>query len=95
MIHTLPLSLSFIVYISSPLSYPLSFFFPVTSLTSILLSPSETQQQADDIALAVEVTYESQGKPLLTISDAIEAGSYFENPGADVLRVGDAKGRTH
>ena len=71
------------------LVHPLSF----SPSLSPSPSPSETQQQADDIALAVEVTYESQGKPLLTISDAIEAGSYFENPGADVLRVGDAKGR--
>ena len=39
------------------------------------------------------MTYESQGKPLLTIADAIEAGSYFENSGAHVIRVGDAKGK--
>ena len=39
------------------------------------------------------MSYESQGKPLLTIADAIEAGSYFENPGAKVVQVGDAKGK--
>ena len=53
----------------------------------------ETQQQADEIALAVKVTYESQGKPLITIADAIEAKSFFKHPGAKVLQVGDAKGK--
>ena len=42
----------------------------------------------------VEVSYESQGKPLLTIADAIEAGSYFKDPGADVVQVGDPKGQS-
>ena len=41
----------------------------------------------------MEVTYESQGKPLLTIADAIEAESFFKHPGAKVLQVGDAKGK--
>ena len=58
-----------------------------------LILLAETQQQADEIALAVEVSCESQGKPLLTIADAIEAGSYFDN-GSDVVQVGDVKG-TH
>ena len=44
------------------------------------------------IALAVKVSYESQGKPLLTIADAIAAGSYFEDPGRQPIEVGDAKG---
>lgn len=36
---------------------------------------------------------ESVGKPLLTIQEAIAAGSFFDNPGpADVVKVGDAKG---
>lgn len=52
---------------------------------------AETQQQADEIALAVVVSYESQGKQLLTIADAIEADSYFENPGGHPIDFGDAK----
>ena len=36
---------------------------------------------------------ESVGKPLLTIQEAIAAGSFFDSPGpADVVKVGDAKG---
>ena len=65
----------------------------VCSLSTSLCLLLETQQQADEIALAVKVTYESQGKPLLTIADAIEAKSFFKHPGAKVLQVGDAKGK--
>ena len=41
----------------------------------------------------MKVSYESQGKPLLTIADAIAAGSYFEDPGRQPIEVGDAKGQ--
>ena len=65
-----------------------SLYIPILlSKTSL---PQETQQQADEIALVVKVSYESQGKPLLTIADAIAAGSYFKYPGT--IEAGDAKG---
>ena len=64
-----------------------------TVSTSYNVSFSETQQQAEEIALAVQVTYDPVGKPLITIAEAIAADSFFPNPGADVLRVGDAKGQ--
>ncbi|CAI8020059.1 Xanthine dehydrogenase/oxidase [Geodia barretti] len=58
---------------------------------AVAIVVAETQRQADEIALAVKVSYESQGKPLLTIADAIAAGSYFEDPGRQPIEVGDAK----
>ena len=39
----------------------------------------------------VEVEYEVVGQPLLTIQEAIKAGSFF-GKGPGVLTVGDAKG---
>ena len=41
---------------------------------------------------AAGIEYESVGKPILTIQDAIAAGSFFDNPGASPVVVGDAKG---
>ena len=54
---------------------------------------SDTQENATRIAQAVSVQQESVGKPILTLRDAIAAGSFFDRPGpADVVNVGDAKG---
>ena len=52
----------------------------------------DTQQNANMIAgvAAAGVKYESAGKPILTIQEAIAAGSFFD-PEASVLQVGDAK----
>jgi len=53
---------------------------------------SDTQENATRIAQAVSVQQESAGKPILTLQDAIAAGSFFDSPGpADVVKVGDAK----
>ena len=45
------------------------------------------------IAQVVEVQYQVVGQPLLTIQEAIRAGSFF-GKGPGVLTVGDAKGST-
>jgi len=53
---------------------------------------ADTQENATRIAQAVSVQQESAGKPILTLQDAIAAGSFFDSPGpADVVKVGDAK----
>ena len=54
---------------------------------------SDTQENADHAAKRVTVQYSSQAKPLLTIADAIEAGSIYDYPvEANALIVGDANG---
>ena len=54
---------------------------------------ADTQWNATRIAeaAAAGVKYEIVGKPILTIQEAITAGSFFDPPGASVLQVGDAK----
>ena len=44
------------------------------------------------IAKSIDVQYQSQGKPILTIKDAIAAGSFYPNPGAAELNVGNVTG---
>ena len=62
------------------------------SLSLSLPLLSDTQQHADQIAQAVTVSYESLGKPILTIEDAIEQKSFFSSPGKSVKKVGDPQG---
>ena len=58
-------------------------------LIGILL---DTQENANRIAQAVVVEYESLGKPVLTIKESIEAGWIFDKPGTTVKTVGDPEG---
>ena len=54
----------------------------------------DTQENANRIAQAVTVEYESLGRPLVTTEDAIRANSYVDNVEPSVIKVGDAKGET-
>ena len=52
---------------------------------------ADTQEHANQMAKAVNVKYESSGKPILTIQEAIAANSFF--PGTDKpVNIGDADG---
>lgn len=44
------------------------------------------------IANEVEVTHKSLGPSILTIEQAIEANSFFSDPGRVEQKVGDAEG---
>ena len=54
---------------------------------------TDTQENADRIAQAVTVEYDSLGPPLVTVEDAIKANSYVENVKPSEVRVGDAKSK--
>ena len=54
----------------------------------------DTQENANRIAQAVTVEYESLGRPIVTTEDAIRANSYVDNLEPSVVKVGDAKGET-
>ena len=58
----------------------------------VLICP-DTQENANHIAQAVTLEYESLGRPLVTTEDAIRANSYMENLEPSVIKVGDAKGK--
>ena len=60
---------------------------------AVALVLADTQQNANRIAQAVTISYQSQGKPILTISDAIANKSFFDSPDAsDVMKAGNAEG---
>ena len=59
-------------------------------LFSPLLSP-DTQEHANRAALAVKVTYQPIGPPIITMADAISQESFFPDPAS--LTVGDAQGQ--
>ena len=50
---------------------------------------TDTQEHANQIAKAVTLEYQSQGKPILTLEDAVRSNSFFTNPSTDVTKVGD------
>lgn len=52
---------------------------------------ADTQEHANQMAKAVSIKYESLGKPILTISDAIEAKSFYDT-GETAVKIGDAEG---
>lgn len=52
---------------------------------------ADTQEHANQMAQAVTVKYQSMGKLILTIKDAIAANSFYDEPGTDgILKIGDA-----
>ena len=60
---------------------------------AVALVVADTQEHANRMAQAVDVSYESVGAPLLTIKDAIAANSFYDSPGEqDVVKIGDAEG---
>ena len=52
----------------------------------------DTQENADLIAAAVKVEYESLGPVITSTEDAVRANSYIENYKPVVIQVGDATG---
>ena len=61
---------------------------------AVALVLADTQQNANRIAQAVIVSYQSLGKPILTISDAITINSFFDSPDAsNVMKAGNAEGQ--
>jgi len=53
----------------------------------------DTQANADRAAKLVKIQYSSKGKPIMTISEALQANSVHNYPGeGNVLISGDAKG---
>lgn len=71
---------------------------PILSLVLTLCIVSfylpDTQENANRIAQAVSVEYESLGRPIVTTEDAIRSNSYVDNVEPSVVKVGDAKGET-
>lgn len=57
---------------------------------AVALVLADTQENAVKIAQKVEVCYERVGKPVLTIQEAIQAGSFYGKE-PRVRRIGDAK----
>lgn len=57
----------------------------------VALAIADTQEHADQMAKAVNIKYEIQGKPILTISDAIKANSFYDT-GETAVKIGDAEG---
>ncbi len=52
----------------------------------------DTQERADEIACAVEVTHKTLGPPILTLEEAIQSQSFFSSPRRTERKVGDAEG---
>ncbi len=65
-----------------------------SNITGLGFITPDTEWNATAIAAVATagIEYESVGKPILTIPEAIAAGSFFDNPGASQVKVGDAKG---
>ena len=53
----------------------------------------DTQAHADAAARAIRVTYKSHGKPIVTLEQAIKAGSLFHDDQAKAIKKGDAAGK--
>lgn len=61
---------------------------------AVAIALAKTQMSASKMVQAVRVSYQSLGKPILTIKDAIAQNSFFNEPGsADVFTAGDAESR--
>ena len=50
---------------------------------------TDTQENADLIAAAVRVEYDSLGPPIISTEDAVRANSYVENYKPKEVKVGD------
>ena len=60
----------------------------------VAMAIADTQEQANQMARAVKVEYKSLGKPILTITDAIAAKSFFSIPtNSSLNKVGNAEGK--
>ena len=66
-------------------------FFPAGIYYYFFLHWADTQENANQIARAVTVEYESLGPPLVDLEDAIRANSYVPNVEPMVVKVGDTK----
>ncbi|XP_062514370.1 uncharacterized protein LOC134189984 isoform X2 [Corticium candelabrum] len=55
----------------------------------LLLVLADTQVHADAAARAIRVTYKSHGKPIVTLEQAIKAGSLFHDDQAKAIKKGD------
>ncbi len=51
---------------------------------------ADTQEHADKMAKAVNIKYESLGKPILSIQDAMKANSF--HPSTNIVSIGNADG---
>lgn len=61
---------------------------------AVALVLADTQQNANRMAQAVSVSYQTLGKPILTIAEAIENNSFFDSPAAsDVIKTGNSEGQ--
>ena len=60
---------------------------------AVALAVADTQEHAHQMAQAVTLTYQSLGKQILTIQDAIAANSFYKKD-PDV-NIGDADGKMH
>ena len=65
-------------------------FYVYTIMSNIHV---DTQANADRAAKMVKIQYKSKGKPILTISEAIQNNSFYDFPGKEsILTVGNAHG---
>ena len=55
---------------------------------------ADTQEHADQMARAVNVKYESSGKPILNIKEAVAAKSFYP-ASEDPVKIGNAEGETY
>ena len=57
---------------------------------AVALAVADTQEHAHQMAQAVTLTYQSLGKQILTIQDAIAANSFYDKE--PDINIGDADG---
>ncbi|XP_064388596.1 xanthine dehydrogenase/oxidase-like [Halichondria panicea] len=57
----------------------------------VALVLADTQEHADRIACAVEVTHKTLGPPILTLEEAIQRQSFFSSPRRTERKVGDTE----
>ena len=57
---------------------------------AVALAVADTQEHARQMAQAVTLTYQSLGKQILTIQDAIAANSFYDKE--PDINIGDADG---
>lgn len=62
-------------------------------LCSWWIAGLDTQAHADAAARAVVATYESHGKPIVTLQEAVDAHSFFPSGEDTPIKIGNPDGR--